>query len=178
MHISQLMIKNYKSIARITIEFDSKFNVLIGRNNVGKTTIIEAMLLWKKCYDINVVSKGKKFYSVSKNLNFADIESLRVSDDKDVFHTLSGNNKAELELVMRFSDEDENYKLGFKVTKAGHINNAYFQISYLCPEEFTRFASLTEKYGKSLRNLIMFTETRPISKILSFEPYILDSREV
>lgn len=45
MNIKQIKIKNFKSIENLNIEFNNKFNVLIGENNAGKTTILEAMLL-------------------------------------------------------------------------------------------------------------------------------------
>lgn len=57
MNIVSMKIKNFKTFGDVTIDFNKSFNVLIGKNNIGKTTIIEAMQLWKKCYDLNVQVK-------------------------------------------------------------------------------------------------------------------------
>lgn len=45
MNISHIKINNFKSIKKLRIDFNRKLNVLIGENNIGKTTILEAMLL-------------------------------------------------------------------------------------------------------------------------------------
>lgn len=46
MRISNLRIDNYKSFRESTdIEFDSGFNVVIGKNNAGKTALLEALSL-------------------------------------------------------------------------------------------------------------------------------------
>ncbi len=41
--ISQLQIKNFKSIDQLTIEL-GRFNVLIGANGCGKTNILETLI--------------------------------------------------------------------------------------------------------------------------------------
>lgn len=50
MYISKIQIQNYKSIKDLTIQFDENFNILIGKNGVGKTAIFEAIqnLIFKK----------------------------------------------------------------------------------------------------------------------------------
>lgn len=52
MYISKITLKDFKAYAdTVTIEVNKQFNVIIGENNIGKSTIFEALLLWKKCYD-------------------------------------------------------------------------------------------------------------------------------
>lgn len=172
MHISKLQIKNFKSIETLDVEFNSVFNVIIGQNNSGKTTLIEAMQLWKKCYDVNITTKGDKFYSNTKNISFNEFEFLRIADDKDLFFSGVNNNKAEMEITLVISEQNNIYSLGFSISKAGHIDNAYFQVSYLDKENFQSFTALAMSLGKSLKSMLSFSNTRPISNIIVKEPYM------
>lgn len=43
MYIARLYIKNFKCFSEFEIEFNEGLNVIIGSNNVGKTTIIKAI---------------------------------------------------------------------------------------------------------------------------------------
>ena len=43
MKIKKLILKNFRAYKDITIDFDSDLNVIIGRNDVGKSTILEAL---------------------------------------------------------------------------------------------------------------------------------------
>ena len=46
-YISKIKLKSFKSYDDVTINFDKSFNVIIGENNVGKSTIFEALQLPK-----------------------------------------------------------------------------------------------------------------------------------
>jgi len=48
--ISKLVLKNFKSVAMETYEF-TDFDLLVGRNNCGKSTILQAMAIWQFCVD-------------------------------------------------------------------------------------------------------------------------------
>lgn len=43
MKISRLTLKNFRAYTDISVKFDDNFNVIIGRNDVGKSTILEAL---------------------------------------------------------------------------------------------------------------------------------------
>ena len=47
MYLAELQIENFRSIKRISVEFDKNVNLLIGPNGAGKTTILEAIRLAK-----------------------------------------------------------------------------------------------------------------------------------
>lgn len=48
--ITKLVLRNFKSIAEQTYEFNN-FDLLVGRNNCGKSTILQAMAIWQFCVD-------------------------------------------------------------------------------------------------------------------------------
>lgn len=43
MYLYSLEINNFRKISHLTVEFSSGLNILLGENNVGKTTIVEAL---------------------------------------------------------------------------------------------------------------------------------------
>jgi predicted ATPase len=48
--ITTLTLKNFKSIEEQTYEFSS-FDLLVGRNNSGKSSILQALAIWQFCID-------------------------------------------------------------------------------------------------------------------------------
>jgi AAA15 family ATPase/GTPase len=43
MHLKSLIIKNFRVLEDIDVEFDPRVNVIVGPNAVGKTTLLEAI---------------------------------------------------------------------------------------------------------------------------------------
>lgn len=172
MKLVSITIKNFKSISELTIELNDKFNLIIGKNNIGKTSIFEAILLWKKCYDKNIQnSNKKKFYANCKNISFSNVKFLRVSDDIDLFNNVT-RQKSSLQISMVIEDQGVKYDLGFVIQNMSEERNTYLQIKYLNYDEFVRFSELTNAYGKNLNDLIMISRSRPIAHISRKEPYM------
>lgn len=48
--ITELTLRNFKSIEEQTYEF-AQFDLLVGRNNSGKSTILQALAIWQFCVD-------------------------------------------------------------------------------------------------------------------------------
>lgn len=48
--ITKLVLKNFKSVSTEEYEF-TDFDLLVGRNNSGKSTILQAMAIWQFCVD-------------------------------------------------------------------------------------------------------------------------------
>ncbi|MCX5830858.1 MAG: AAA family ATPase [Deltaproteobacteria bacterium] len=48
--ITKLTLRNFKSINEQSYEF-TKFDLLVGRNNCGKSTILQALAIWQFCLD-------------------------------------------------------------------------------------------------------------------------------
>ncbi|MBF0213240.1 MAG: AAA family ATPase [Magnetococcales bacterium] len=57
--ITRLTLNNFKSIDKQEYVF-GPFDLLVGRNNSGKSTILQAMAIWQYCVDLFHQSKGNK----------------------------------------------------------------------------------------------------------------------
>lgn len=171
--IRSLKIKNFKSIHSITVKFNQNFNVIIGENNIGKTSLFEAIHLWKMCYDGTIKKSKNGFYAQAHNLLFRDMEYIRVYQDMDLFPKDCTKKDAETEITLEIEYNEISYNLGFKIEKVDSMDDAYYQTKYIDYSEFERFANMvSELPGKNLSNFIMISETRPIANIIAKEPYM------
>jgi len=48
--ISKLTLRNFKSVGEQTYDF-TQFDLLVGRNNSGKSTVLQALAIWQFCVD-------------------------------------------------------------------------------------------------------------------------------
>lgn len=102
--ISELRIENYKSISELSIK-PKKFNLLIGRPNVGKSNILEAIALLGLP---NLLEEKRKLSE----------SGIRCLELKDLFHDLSENIKIESDqfiLKLDYKDHGNNTTLTSKL---------------------------------------------------------------
>lgn len=167
--IRSIEIKNYKGFDHLKI-YCEEFNIIIGENNIGKSSIFEALLLWKQCYDCVTLSKQTGFYKDSNNkyLRYEDLEFLRLTSDRDLFNEYILGNKA-ISIIVELEYKSTTYELGFEITCSDKPGNVYFRINYVDSLEFRRFANDFE--GK-VSDAIYIHKTQPIALIPSKEPYM------
>lgn len=171
--LRKIHIKNFKGILDLSINCDDKLNVFMGKNNAGKTSIFEAIHLWKKCYDSNITKKKNKFYSHEKPLLFREMECLRVRSDKELF----SNYDKPIRISLEFDYFSDTFNLGFIIKKVGNIEGAYLRLSYMVSDEFEKFSTFVQE--KDLGNLSFFfsiNESKPISSIIAKEPRMYRSQ--
>lgn len=66
MYIAKIKFTNFKSFKEMSFECNDKFNIIVGENNIGKSTLFEGVSLWKYAYDNLIQEKNKnKFYKAS-----------------------------------------------------------------------------------------------------------------
>lgn len=172
MYISKIELKNFKSFKQFEFNCNDKFNVIVGENNIGKSTIFEALNLWKYAYDTLIQSRNsKKFYKASTNyyIPFSDISQIRLVNDDDIFYDTS---KGETAITITIKDGDESFRLKIRFEKPG-IKNSYFRIfNNEDFEEFERFAEhVANTKDCSLKNALFIYQTRPLSTIFKNEPF-------
>ncbi len=90
MLIKELKLYNYRNYTRKTVSFDPELNIIIGPNGIGKTNILESII---------VVSNTKSFRTnndqnlVKKDCEFSKIE---LSSDTDRYKVVLGNKSKSL----------------------------------------------------------------------------------
>ena len=175
--IEKIVVQNFKSIKKLEIQCNQGFNVIIGENNTGKTTIFEAIHLWKICYDSNIQKSNKSlFYSGPKNITFVDNEYLRVFEDQDLINSELYKSNKDIIISISFNLNKRTFKLGFQITKVSSIDNAYLQVSYIDKQTFLDFAEEIKQTQYNLSNIVVICESRPTANIVAKEPYMYKSQ--
>ncbi|WP_335911043.1 ATP-dependent nuclease [Shewanella indica] len=174
MHIrvSNIKLKNFKTFEELTINPNERFNIIIGENSAGKSTIFEGIHLWERCYQALTRSKKDGFYKVSdttsRYLTFQEIDFLRIETDNDLFFDDSNKNA---EVTITLNVDGVEYELGFKVSKPRTISNAFLRIQPLNQDSFADFADRVKEAGLKLDEVIFIYQTRPVANTLQNESY-------
>lgn len=170
MYISEISIENFKSIQRIKITPNREFNIIIGANNIGKSSIFEALALWKKCYELSITKSNSVFYKKEGNnyINFNDLSFLRFQNNVDIY--LDKNRPIKIEVEVK--EEDEKYNIGFEIDKAGSIPNSYFRFNRIYSHEFTKFEEFIKEKNKKLSESIFIYQTKPLANVIKNEPFM------
>ena len=87
MYIASIHIKNFKCLKEVTFEFDPHFNVIIGGNNSGKSTVMEALRLWQLAFNKFLKDRTNSQESSFRSNQFFsftidDLLFLRINDFK------------------------------------------------------------------------------------------------
>lgn len=167
MRIKLLIIENFKAFNDVKIVCNENFNFIVGENNIGKSTILEAIQLWKAAYDRLIQKSGNKFYG-NKTPCYLPIDNLiflRISEVDDLFHNLGVN----IKITLLITHEEEEFKLEIELEKPDKIDS-YFRVKYDF-ETFNRFGSKVSDLGMNLRNVIFLNKTIPVFKAIKNEPF-------
>ncbi|MCE1169566.1 MAG: AAA family ATPase [Sphingobacteriia bacterium] len=167
MKICSIKIENFKAFREVVMPFNPNFNVIIGENNIGKTTLFEAIHLWMLGYKSLIQSNGKTFYgrNTPRYIPFDRLYFLRMTSIDDVFHS---NNKT-ASITLNILLEEIVYSLKIKFEKPASMD-FYLRVKY----EGTDFQSLSEKLreqGLNLSNSIFIYHTRPVFNTIKNEPF-------
>ena len=75
MHIADLELTNFRKFKKLKLDNFSSINVIIGKNGVGKTSIIESIYFgsiaksFKSYYDDVLLKTGETFFKVKISLD-------------------------------------------------------------------------------------------------------------
>lgn len=173
MYIEKIIIENIKSIKRLEFNPNNRFNILVGQNNIGKTTIFDALLLWKIAYQKLILSDGKGFYKKtsynSMNVSFSELLLLRIINAKDLFN--DPTQEASIAIMIN-CDNSSAFNLKITIDKP-NIENSYIRFrneSNL--SDFQNFASFCVAKGIKLKDAIFINFTKPLAFIVKEEPFL------
>lgn len=176
MHISKLKIKNFKCFDDVEINFDSNFNLIIGENNSGKSTIFDALRLWQLAFQKflkdRTNNQQSSFYaSQFYSFTIDDISFLRILDFKNLF---KNNSKKDFEISLTISDglSEVILPILFLKTTKGQVLN--FQLCKLPIQRPSVSQKLSELFkiplGSDFKELFLFTYINPIFLLPNKEP--------
>lgn len=168
MRIKGITIENFKAFPKVKIESNENFNFIVGENNIGKSTVLEAIQLWKSGYDAVVKNNGVSFYgqNTPRYLPFDNLFYLRLSTINDIFNNKT---KKKLSITLDFNHEEIDYSLKITLEKPGSIDT-YFRVKYSVAP-FNRFKDKVIELGLNLTNAIFLYQTRPIFHSIRNEPF-------
>lgn len=173
MFISSIEIENIKGIKKLIFNPNKGFNLLVGENNIGKTSIFDAMLLWKIAYQKLIVTSGKGFYtkelSNSLNVSFNDLLLLRIVDAKDLF-----NNPKKEAFISINIELSENNICNLRITiEKPEIENSYIRFKNTgSTEDFKKFAKYCNDNNLKLKEAVFISFTKPLASIVKEEPFL------
>ncbi|WJS93369.1 AAA family ATPase [Flavobacterium johnsoniae] len=188
MYIEKLTIKKFRSIEYLAVEFNKGVNIIVGENNVGKTTIIDAiricLSLGKQWRDIGVKNPedfyidGSVISDILEPIEFTIEFKIEEPEDRNLFHSLLWQDPAgilEPNLKLNFyydieKDVRGNEKLKWKVW-GGHdttvempeLQQIYY--SYLEPlrnaEQELRPYAINNKVTSLFRDMTSYEKADP-----------------
>ena len=147
MFIKKFQIQNFKSFQDITIHFNQDVNILTGRNNAGKTTVLEALSLWHECFQKLLTQAKRKQNNYRRDdwvlgptsnryFAFDQINSVRSPNFEDIFHDCQRKNK--VKLLVTFEDADKTrMDIQFNIGESG--NNYIIELDKFTAFDFARF---------------------------------------
>ena len=72
MIITQMYIKNFRGYKEQTVEFYDNLNVIIGKNDVGKSTILEALEIFFNNESVKIDTYDLNKKSISYNVHYVN----------------------------------------------------------------------------------------------------------
>lgn len=146
MYIQTIQIKNFKAFQDVSINLNSDVNIFTGKNNSGKTTILEAVALWHECFNKLIRQGGsttrnyKKGYYILGNIQeqyflFNEINSVRSPNFEDIFYQQEKNDK--VEIIAKLKHEEVDLEIGFEIRASG-LNYVIVLMNFTT-YDFTKF---------------------------------------
>ncbi len=126
--LTKLSVKNFKSLQNVELEFDGEV-VIIGPNNCGKTSLLQALSLWHLAAKKLIEKNSKKFSEQRPGvpLTRKEIFAIPMRDTQDVWRNLTLNKKN--------TQSKKNQKILIEIGVAGIADGKEFDLHI----EFTHF---------------------------------------
>lgn len=146
-NIKSVTIRNFKSVKSVTLSDCRRINVLIGRPNVGKSNILEALSLFDVPYMVN--SSDKSLKNLLRIENMADLfhngvssSPVEVSADENILSVSRGSNNG-LSVDIAVNGEKSKYSFSPSLTLSTKKEPEVLPdiLAYFFPGHFTAESS-------------------------------------
>lgn len=176
MYISKIKIKNFKCFNDVEVEFDPNFNLIIGQNNSGKSTIFDALRLWQLAFQKflkdRTNNKQSSFY-VRQYFSFTidDISFLRIQDFRNLYKN-PFNKDFEISLTVSNGTIEAILPIIFtRTTKDQVINFQLLKYPSLRKDASKKLSEvLNIPLGSDFKETFLFTYINPIFLLPNEEP--------
>jgi AAA15 family ATPase/GTPase len=170
--IKKITLKNFKIYQDSEIHFKEMMSILTGENNSGKTSLLEAFLIFQECYKHTLHKIVRKTSSKVKNKILSvgdyDFQSQFITQFNSVrsenYYELFYQNTDSFEIGLNINIDDKTIDIKFSISKA-RSESAYNITPYI---DNNSLQTLNEFDSE---NFIFFVKSSPISAIVRNEPY-------
>ena len=178
MYISKLKIVNFKCFKDTEITFDENFNLIIGENNSGKSTIFDALRLWQVAFHRflkdRTHNQGSSFRA-QKYFSFTidDISFLRTNDFSNLFRSKSsGLSTFQIIPTFMINGIEISLPIIFRNTTEGQVIR--FELCHSTSDRvlMSKNISLAQKIarGSDFKPMLLITYINPIFQLPLKEP--------
>lgn len=167
MKICSIKVENFKAFREVEMPLNPNFNVIIGENNIGKSTLFEVIQLWMLGYNSLIQANGKNFYgrNTPRYIPFEKLYFLRMTTIDDVFHT----NKKTASITINILVDEIIYSLKINFEKPASMD-FYLRVKYE-GDDFQQLSEILRLQGLNLFNSIFIYHTRPVFSTIKNEPF-------
>lgn len=164
--ITKIRLWNFRRFRNYTIEPNEKFNVFVGDNEVGKSTILEAIdivasgnIRWVEAIGLDKlfnIDSVREFNAGRRDFNHLPVLRIELYLSGDFDHTMNGKNNLDgrtcdgIRLVC-----EPNPDFSSEISEALYTNETYFPYDYYSIR-FSTFADLGYSgYKKKIRTVLI-----------------------
>ncbi|MCE7923468.1 MAG: hypothetical protein DYG98_10450 [Haliscomenobacteraceae bacterium CHB4] len=178
MYIAHFAIQNFKSFEAVTLDFNPDLNILTGKNNSGKTTVLEALALWHECFNrlLNQAQRREKNYqrgqwvlgpTYNKYFPFEQINSIRSPYFEDIFRNRDKRNTIKLSATFK-KDRNEQLEIPIQIGQSGL--NYVIEVEGFASYNFDTFNHFFRKLPQALG----LYYASPVSAIQQIEDFVTE----
>ncbi len=181
MYIRKFNIKNFKTFKDIIFLFNADVNILTGKNNTGKTTVLEALALWHECFGKlihNAKRAEKKFGykagdwilvpSYKRYFPFDEVNSVRSPYFEDIFHQRNRKNEIILSATISDAENTNEIEIAFAIGESGM--NYDISLHNYTKFDFGRFNTIFNRLPEPIGKYY----ASPVAVILQKEDFATD----
>lgn len=173
MYIEKIVLENFKVYRKLDFSPNKSFNMIVGENNIGKTTIFDSLILFKLAYNELLNYNGSSFLKkINTNyqiIQFNKLSIFRIINTKDLLNDRT-NHSFFIKIVIRDKDNLFNLKIEFDVP---NNEDTYVRIqndeTY---DDFIKFKEYCADNNISLKKVFSLNFTKPVANILKDEPFL------
>lgn len=169
MYLSRLYIKNFRSIKEVDISFSENKNVIIGRNNSGKSNIIAALDA--------VLSESSPTYHRTQNITESDFHSWKETDENGELHVRKEDELFIWCELSRHANESLNYEAMYKdyslpvLANKPRYGDPELLYGRSLPEDYQEIFDLTEENSDTTWISTKSPHSKELQKIFRDQNY-------